>query len=297
MRRYARAIKRRVVRLSQWTSKRVHDRIWPKPWTDGRLGYYGVWSLDPPIFVVGHVYGPEGTHRMMAPLYEHLHDRPAWFLFRYSWRMEDVHRIALERQMQDAHIRQYPKHRFLHLCNTRRQLELFDEARLPAIFFSSNALVDERIFRPMPEVEKRFDAVYDARINRFKRHELALDVPSLALMYTRIRHNTDLWHRFQMRRRLRHAHHFNRDEDGGYRTLTDEQVAHCYNRCRVGLCLSAIEGANYASIQHLLCGLPIVSTRSEGGRDVFFDEQIALIVDDDPSAVQQGVERMIAPRS
>jgi glycosyltransferase involved in cell wall biosynthesis len=49
----------------------------------------------------------------------------------------------------------------------------------------------------------------------------------------------------------------------------------------------------YASVQYLLSGLPVVSTRSKGGRDVFFDEEYALIVDDHPDSVKEGVEEMI----
>ncbi len=52
----------------------------------------------------------------------------------------------------------------------------------------------------------------------------------------------------------------------------------------------------YASTQYLLCGLPVVSTRSEGGRDVFFDPAYVRIVDDDPEAVRAAVHELIALR-
>jgi hypothetical protein len=43
-----------------------------------------------------------------------------------------------------------------------------------------------------------------------------------------------------------------------YRKLSENEVAQRLNHCRVGLCLSAVEGINYASVQSLRCGLPIV---------------------------------------
>ncbi|MHC5832700.1 MAG: glycosyltransferase, partial [Nostoc sp.] len=46
-------------------------------------------------------------------------------------------------------------------------------------------------------------------------------------------------------------------------------------------------------MQYLLSGLPIVSTKSKGGRDVFFDEEYTLIVKDDPDAVKEGVNELI----
>ena len=53
--------------------------------------------------------------------------------------------------------------------------------------------------------------------------------------------------------------------------MNDEEVNNFLNQCKVGIILSEVEGANYASIQYLLAGLPVVSTKSKGGRDVFFD--------------------------
>lgn len=84
------------------------------------------------------------------------------------------------------------------------------------------------------------------------------------------------------------------DGDGQHRTLEAEEIVTVLNQGRVGLCLSAVEGAMTACIEYLLCGVPIVSTTSRGGRDVFFDEVNALIVDDTPEAVRSGVETMAA---
>jgi glycosyltransferase involved in cell wall biosynthesis len=288
--------RRRARRWSSEMYRRALERHRPDQWK-GQRGLYGVWSLSPPIFVAMHVHDPERTRAMMAPLYEHLRARDAWFLLVYSWATESDQQVARASRYQEAHRTRYPGHRLVHLCNTPRQLEVFRAAGLPAIFCNHNALVDERIYRPMPGIPREFDAVYDARINRFKRHDLALAVPRLALAYARDRSQIDPVYELRMRWRLRHAYHFNRRGNGrAYRHLVPEEIALAYNRCRIGLSLSAEEGANYASIQYLLCGLPVVSTRSRGGRDVFFDAETARIVDDDPRAVRRGVEEMIDRR-
>ncbi len=49
----------------------------------------------------------------------------------------------------------------------------------------------------------------------------------------------------------------------------------------------------YASTEYLLCGLPLISTRSKGGRDIFFDKKYVKIVDDNKVAVKEGVEELI----
>ena len=44
--------------------------------------------------------------------------------------------------------------------------------------------------------------------------------------------------------------------------------------------MSSQEGAMYSSVEYLLCGLPIVSTKSTGGHDVFFTDTNCIIAED-----------------
>ena len=62
------------------------------------------------------------------------------------------------------------------------------------------------------------------------------------------------------------------------------------NRSVCGLALSRREGAMFACTEYLLCGLPIVSTLSVGGRDFFFEDDFARIVDANPTAVREAVD-------
>ncbi|HEV2171727.1 MAG TPA: hypothetical protein VGR40_12305 [Candidatus Binatus sp.] len=63
-----------------------------------------------------------------------------------------------------------------------------------------------------------------------------------------------------------------------------------------GLALSAIEGACYASTEYLLCGLPVVSTESVGGRDAYYDSENAVMVAASPQDVMRGVSTVLARR-
>lgn len=48
-----------------------------------------------------------------------------------------------------------------------------------------------------------------------------------------------------------------------------------------------------SSIQYLMAGIPVVSTPSTGGRDYFYEDDYALIVDPTPEAVAAGVSELI----
>ena len=269
------------------------DHFSEDPIRRGLRFHYGVISYDPPILNL--MTWDEGwrMYKAMRALFEHLRAERVDLFINYGWDFEYPRRIARSARLERRHRRRHPKHRIVHLCNTQRQTEMFQDAGLHAIFFNHNTVLDERIYRPLPDVEKPFDTVYDARLNPFKRHHLAAKVASLALIYYTNPGSVGSMYSQQTRADFDHAHWFN-EETGRYRMLGPDEVNGCYNRCRVGLCLSEQEGAMYASAQYLLAGLPVVSTPSRGGRDVLFDERTGLIVEPDADAVRRGVEQMIA---
>ncbi len=278
------------------------------PRTEGRLpiryvnadpahATYSLLSVDPPIFIVAHWMDEDLRFASsLEPVYAFLAERRAYFLMLWCWHIDEPERVAWVRRYELQHQRTFPGHRFIHLCNMQSQYDAFAAAGLEAVFCSQNALVDERIYCPQPGMPKRFDAVYDARLKAYKRHELATALDSLALIYARTPGIDDPAVAARILGALPRAHSFGQGPAGTYRWLSDTEVNTCLNQCQVGLCLSAVEGANYASIQYLLAGLPVVSTVSKGGRDVFFDDFCACIVDDSPEAVRAGVELMIERR-
>jgi glycosyltransferase involved in cell wall biosynthesis len=64
------------------------------------------------------------------------------------------------------------------------------------------------------------------------------------------------------------------------------------NKAHVGLCLSVEEGANYASMEYLLAGLPVVSTRSRGGRDRYFHRDDCIVCDPDARQIAEAVQAL-----
>ena len=50
----------------------------------------------------------------------------------------------------------------------------------------------------------------------------------------------------------------------------------------------------YASTQYLLCGLPLITTKSRGGRDGMFNELDCIYVPDTPGAVAAAVKEAIS---
>jgi glycosyltransferase involved in cell wall biosynthesis len=258
--------------------------------TSQKKAPYSLISIEPLILYMAFSLSEEFKLASLEPIFNYLQDRTVYFFKNWWWDMENPHEVAKVKEIEDRHIRQYPKHQFIHLCNTLQQQQIFEEYNLNAIFCNQNCLIDERIFKPITGISKKIDAVYDARFSTYKRHYLAQRLDSIALIGTCSPSDYQ-----GVKSLLPQAHYFNQAlaEGGPSLLLPAETVNQCLNTCKVGLCLSSVEGAMYASTQYLLSGLPVVSTHSKGGRDVFFDEEYTLIVEDDPDAVKEGVDELV----
>ncbi|MFN7922406.1 MAG: glycosyltransferase [Bryobacteraceae bacterium] len=150
-------------------------------------------------------------------------------------------------------------------------------------FVNQNAFVSPRVFDIRPSA-KPFDAVLNARPLRFKRAHLCARVDNLCC----VRLNPDICRNapdFQEPVSLRPAF-------VNHETLGLADVARLLNQSWCGLCLSECEGACYASTEYLYCGLPVVSTPSIGGRQVWYNERNSVIVEPSEAAVADGVARL-----
>ena len=190
-------------------------------------------------------------------------------------------------------LRRIGDHRITFLAASAAEHVHFQRVGLPTLHVNNAAFMDERIFRPLPGCQVRFDAVYDAKLSSFKRHQLAAEVPRLALVTYLHEGKLDPDYQAAIAPIVARAHVFNGDPfSGAYRFLAPEEVNRALNQCGVGLALSREEGAMLASIQYLLAGLPVVSTASQGGRDDFYHPDYTRIVDATPSAVADAVSEL-----
>lgn len=226
----------------------------------------------------------------------HLSNRPAVFLMSFSWAAHQRSAVERSRQAVFAYRHQRPLHRFVFLGNDERERAAHATAGLDAILCNHNAFLDEEQFTPGDEV-RRYPAVYNAAMVDWKRHELTRLVESCL----HITYGKDKFTDRQTVDRVREladampSHTFaNPIVAGRLLRLRPGQVAALLRRSRCGLCLSAEEGAMFASMEYLLSGIPVVSTPSSGGRDAFADPAYWLTVPPTAEAVAAGVREMNA---
>ncbi|BCL39272.1 glycosyltransferase [Nostoc sp. MS1] len=148
--------------------------------------------------------------------------------------------------------------------------------------FNQNFYINEHLYKIINQ-PKIYDAIYTAQLNSSKRLWLAKNIEKLMV----VSYGGDL-HIYCPE--LQHAD-FNRE------FIPRTELAKKYNQAYVGLILSAVEGANLASSEYLLCGIPVVSTPSKGGRDEFFTPENSIIVPPDAEKVAEAVQtfKQLAP--
>ena len=195
-----------------------------------------------------------------------------------------------------------PGHSIVFMCNTEQETELMQSLGEAALFHNKTSSVSEFVFRPLEGVSEEFDAIYNAQLRTWKRHELSLEIERCAFVY--YRDNVDPVTRESEEALIsRHAeiapgHVFvnRRNEDGFPTRMSPEEVNLQLNRAAVGLCLSEVEGPMFASTEYLLAGLPVVTTPSNGGRQRYLDDDYCLTVEPDPRLVAEAVSALKARR-
>ncbi len=239
---------------------------------------------------------PLGAASAVGPT---LHDRGVDFVVNPSWAWElpgDHQRLTAAAR---AHLILHPRHRFWFACNNDTQTAILTQDGWQAATLNSNMLIDERVFRPLPDVEPDVDAVYNARFVREKCHHLARELNSLLLITFRDHSAQPTAEAFYATRRqmaelLPKAEFCNDITPEGCRWLPPDEVNTQLNRARIGLCLSPIEGQMRGSMEYMMAGLSIVSIPSIGGRDYFFDPEYCLIAPDNPRDIRDAVAALIA---
>jgi glycosyltransferase involved in cell wall biosynthesis len=241
----------------------------------------------------------------VRPLIIYTHYDPSIWELLYKLRSYELHYLVVSRwtlQIDDqkeiaarlyAWSQKHPHHHLYHTAADPHELAVLNRLNIPSYLCGQNCLIDESIFHILPQTPKRFRAIYDARLTSFKRHELAANIRDLALITYETPLNRDSQYNDRTKNLLSHATWLNGPFAKINRSLSAQEVAQYLNQSSVGLILSKLEGANFASIQYLLCGLPVVTTRNIGGRDEFFSPEHVIWADDNPQSVSDAVEELI----
>lgn len=209
--------------------------------------------------------------------------QPAVVFFHPPWRVgiRYAFRLALIiKALEKQHIE------VIVCCNENGESILLNKLGVTAYHLNQNLHLPENVYRPMDGFSQAYDAIYVAQAKKFKRMHLARDVKRLYILTYSCKFRTpeggyDL-HAFEPR--LSHCD-YNREF-----IRTNEEICQLYAKSVCGLALSKKEGAMWASMEYLMSGIPVVTTKNTGGRDQYLDSECAIWVKPTVASVREGVE-------
>lgn len=247
--------------------------VWPNPAFPFRL------YLDHPncrIFIIENIAHNWNWMKVYAPYFR----ENDYFFVYCGWYFSEHFATESEKVFSILNLK---KENFFFLFNSAKEMLNLEPFAFQGEIINQNAWLDEEtVFRPLKK-EKIYDAIYVARKVPFKRHQLASKVQNLALVVGESHGSAEI--------ELPVSKYLNE------RQLPPDRVCEKINESFCGLILSEQEGACFASSEYLLCGVPVVSTPSLGGRDVWYNEYNSIICEPDSESVAAAVEEFkLKPR-
>jgi len=202
------------------------------------------------------------------------------------------------------HQNNFPNHKIYFLLNSKKEHEIFKSKGIKSEFIHQNALVDINQFKPLMQ-KKKYDVIYNGRLEEMKRHYLLKDCHNISLIsaYVMKIDRSKEEYLNELKKNIPHAFMINSNQptslenynyDMGIQILKPSEVNIAINHSKVGVILSAREGACYASIEYLLAGIPVVSTKNIGGRDYFLDKRFCRIVSSNSKSIKNAVDELIS---
>jgi hypothetical protein len=242
--------------------------VWPNPAFHFRLWYE---SPNCRIFIIENI-----THNWnwLSKYRNHIRETD-FFIVSLGWHF---HHEFVQHSRECVIALGLDLAKFKIMCNSFADLAYFTRAGFDARIINQNCFLDYNKIKPV-EAEKKYDAIYVARFVAFKRHCLASQVENLALV-----------------------------AGSAWGSTTEDIPPHVYLNpepldlngvltkiceSRVGLILSEAEGACYSSSEYLLAGIPVVSTPSYGGRDIWYNEMNSITCEPTEIGVAKGVRNLI----
>lgn len=193
------------------------------------------------------------------------------------WRLEEVFKQfkEVEEKLNEKNVQ------VTFLANSQNEANMLLTKGFTVRVCNQNAFLDETRYKVIDK-EKKYDALYLARITPLKRQELASKIDSLRLIGDYFEAEKDY---FNLTMKDLHNSKWKR-KVWAFNVFKHMAESH------TGLCLSSEEGSMFVSTEYLLCGLPVVSTESLGGRDVYYDSEYVKVCSDCPEEIKRAVKML-----
>ena len=206
-------------------------------------------------------------------------NKKIFMFFNISWDYEDKSKLKewAECLKQDNIV-------YYLLSNDQRQYDEFEALGFPQILVNQNCFIDYNLFKDTKE-QRIYNLVVNARLSSFKRHELLDKINDHMTIISYSHSGVFKDYRDKFLAEKKETQIIAEDK-------TEHQVLAILSQSKIGAILSEREGACYASTEYLFSGLPVLSTQSTGGRDIWYNEDNSIICEPTKDGVYEANDRL-----
>ncbi len=241
------------------------------------------------LIIISKIHTPHQTLGLASAIPEAFIERPSLHFLSPSWWIGDLINDVLK--ALNSAITQMPLAQFVFLANDEQEAYILNKAGVDCIIGNSQIFINENTYKPIIATEKKYEALYNSIFSPFKNHQLCKNIQNLALIHQRYEANASDENR--VRHLLPQAKIINEASDPiSYIKLTVDEVCHAINQSYIGLSLSEVDGACNETMEYLLCGTPVVSVRSKGGKDRFLTPDLVEFADPNPDSVMAAITKL-----
>ena len=163
------------------------------------------------------------------------------------------------------------------LCNSQTEKKTCDKLKVYSAFINKNCFLDENIYKIDKSIQKEYDGIYSTSYNNRKRLNLCYNMSNINVLLNY--KNTLIPDEV-----LKSLNILNE------KTVADNEIYKFYNKAKFGLCLITQDDSSNANAEYLLCGLPVISVESAGGRNVWYNDYNSIIIDPTKESLEKGIE-------
>jgi glycosyltransferase involved in cell wall biosynthesis len=165
-------------------------------------------------------------------------------------------------------------------------LEMFKKFRpkLNCCIANHNAFIDETVYKIDRTVEQKFDLVVNSSFTEVKNYHLIKKIKNTCAIGYFLTTN---YNESMMPSPFAYCPNFenNLRTEKNFKWISPDESCKYYNMSKIGGIFSTAEGSCFSSSEYLLCGLPVLSCTSDGGREIWYNNDNSIICEPNEKSV------------
>lgn len=171
----------------------------------------------------------------------------------------------------------------------KKSLELLRKyrPRLTSCLANHNAFIDESVYNIDYTCEQKYNLVVSSSFTKYKNLHLIKKINNICTIGY-YNEDTD---KYNILSHISHTYCVNFEDKkrikDNFKWIEPNVSCKHYNMSKIGGIFSTVEGACFSSSEYLLCGLPVLSCKCSGGRQIWYNDANSVLCENNINSVNK----------